>query len=366
MRRALLAIGLAFFGACAVREPTPAHPQLGPTGGYAPRDFDFDSACRDWDLATNDPDAKKHVAFPEHEPRACFVEVFYDPRTAAIEKVGPAPAGCGYPEAGTRERLAARADAYERVAADPSLSKIDRVPLELACALSPATRRAAALANARTLRSYAASIGPGDIAAHPYALASTFGYGQGVQNASKLLPWAPGAPCVELTEADLRLLSVNVVRAGRAADAYENGVAPLVSVSGGAVHAKLVEAFMLGHLVQCLGGVPSDRILYDPCADHTHTNVRNTGALVTGIGGRTAYVVTDDFIQSDYLQDWTAFDLIGGSVDQRALRDFGYVLGAYRQASRGIDAGFWLTPYRFFAEPREGRGSFTCVGDWRR
>ena len=101
-------------------------------------------------------------------------------------------------------------------------------------------------------------------------------------------------------------------------------------------------------------------MLLDPCADHTHTNIRNTGALVTELGARTAYIVTDDGLQGIYLQDWTNFNLIGGSIDQRSLRDFGHLVGAYRQASMGILGGFWFTPYRFWAEPRAQLGSFQC------
>ena len=47
--------------------------------------------------------------------------------------------------------------------------------------------------------------------------------------------------------------------------------------------------------------------------------------------------------------------------DERSLRDWGYVIGSWRQASTGIRAGFWFTPYRFWAEPRDGLGSVTCV-----
>jgi len=75
---------------------------------------------------------------------------------------------------------------------------------------------------------------------------------------------------------------------------------------------------------------------------------------------RTGYLVTDDQFQADYLQDWTAFDLIGGSIDSRSRRDWGYLIGSWRHASVGIEARFWFTPYRFWAEPRDGLGSFTC------
>ena len=79
------------------------------------------------------------------------------------------------------------------------------------------------------------------------------------------------------------------------------------------------------------------------------------------MGARAAYLLTDDGIQASYFQDWTAFELIFGSIDQRSLRDWGYVIGSWRQASIGTAQGFWLTPYRFWAEPREGLGSVTCV-----
>ena len=47
--------------------------------------------------------------------------------------------------------------------------------------------------------------------------------------------------------------------------------------------------------------------------------------------------------------------------DQRSLRDFGYLVGAWRQASVGMEAGFWFTPYRFWAEPEPGLGGWSCV-----
>jgi hypothetical protein len=118
---------------------------------------------------------------------------------------------------------------------------------------------------------------------------------------------------------------------------------------------------MLEWLLSCRLGVPATAVLLDPCADHTHTNLRNTGALVRALGGRTAYLLTDDGLQSGYLEEWTSFDLIGGSIDQRSLRDFGHLLGSWRRASVGMSAGFWYTPYRFWAEPEDGLGSFTCV-----
>jgi hypothetical protein len=355
-KRALLAV-LAL-SSCYMRDPAPAHPQLGPSGGYAPPDFDTASACTAWQWASSDAEASKHASFPDDVPFSCFAEVQYASDRDQIIGVSAVAEACAYPQASDVAKLRSRAATYERVARGDFSGKL---PLELACELPAEVRKRAAHANARTLTSFAASVAKGE--RYPYAMAGTFGYGNAEQNESKLLRWFPGDDCIELDGAQRALLSVNVIRARRAAEAWNVGLSPLVSVSGGAVHGRLYEAFMLGHLAVCDGGVPPDRVLYDPCADHTHTNVRNTGALMKGFGARTAYLVTDDFIQSDYMQDYVWFESIGGSIDQRALRDWGHLVGAWRQASRGMSAGFWYTPYRFWAEPAAGLGSFSCVGD---
>lgn len=343
--------------ACWEPAGAPQYPQLGPAGGYAPEDFDFESACGGWRYASADREASKHDSFPDRSRAGCFVPIHYD-SSARIDGVGQVPAGCGFPTQDTATTLGARAAVYERVAQGAK----SPMPLELACELPDALRRKVAAFNARTLRSYALALDQ-DGTSYPYAIASTFGYGFSEQNTSPLVDWQLGAACVELNQTQRRLLDVNNFRAARVADAWRSGVAPLVSFSGGAVHAKLVEALMLAHLAHCDGGVPYERMLLDPCADHTHTNVRNTGALIHGIGGTTGYIVTDDYLQSDYLQEWTVFDMISGSIDQRAMRDWGYLLGAWRQASRGIAAGFWFTPYRFWAEPADRGGRFTCALD---
>lgn len=363
MRRRLSTIALLALASCWDHDPAPRYPQLGPSGGYAPDDFDFESACRgDWTTASADVEAQNHISFPELATFGCFVPVEYDPVSFRITGLGPTPPGCEFPTQTTPDVLRARAAVYEAIAARGDLAEGQIAPLELACHLPAKVRKAAAAANARTLRSYADSIGPAS-PSYPYAIAGTFGYGNSVQNESKLLEWTPADACIDLDAAQLDLLDVNVPRASRIAEAYRAGVAPLVSTSGGAVHGKVYEAFMLAHLAHCRGGVPIDRILVDPCADHTHTNIRNTGALVRNAGARFAYLVTDDFLQSKYMQEWTTFDSIGGSIDARALRDWGYLIGSWRQASRGIAAGFWFTPYRFWAEVPGTPAAFSCAGD---
>jgi len=71
------------------------------------------------------------------------------------------------------------------------------------------------------------------------------------------------------------------------------GVAGLIIPSGGAVHGPANEAVLMRKELLELG-VPEDRILIEPCARHTTTNLRNAGRLMLAHGLRTAYVVAAD------------------------------------------------------------------------
>ena len=329
-------------------EAAPPEAQLGSCAAGVDRA----TACGEWSEAVTGcaGDATSHTSFPQLSPVGCHVEVRYE-TPESIPTVGPVPAGCGYPEAGAPAVLEREARRYDAAATatDP--------PIELACGLPDDVLATAAAHNARTLRGTAKRI---DGQTFPYSAVATFGFGHPVMSGSALVAWRPGDACLPLDKAEMDRFGVNRVRAGRAAAAYHGGIAPVVTVSGGAIHASLVEAFMLMHLLSCRFDVPADAILLDPCADHTHTNVRNTGSMVIALGGRTAYIVTDSGLQGAYLQDWTSFDLIGGSIDQRALRDWGYLVGSWHQASVGLDAGFWFTPDRFWGAEGE-LAAFTCV-----
>jgi hypothetical protein len=362
LRAAQVAVALALASAgCMIHAATPARAPSDATGGHAPPAFDATRACGAWSEAVGAAasDAMTHISFPEADPAvSCYVPVFYDGSSAP--RPGAIPAGCGYPLdyalARTEDALSVRAGLYDAIARGETTESL---PLELACTLPDDVRRASAAVNARTVRALAARVA--HHAPFPYAAVSTFGYGFADQSRSVLVPFRPGVSCPDVSDRELPLFSVNYLRAARAAEAFHAGVAPVVVVSGGAIHSRLTEAFLLDYLLACRFAVPDDAILVDPCANHTHTNLRNTGALVVAIGGRTAYVVTDDFLQSRYLEEWTPFDLIWGSIDQRSLRDFGYLLGSHRRASVGMKSGFWYTPFRFWAEPAEGLGGFTCI-----
>ncbi len=325
--------------------------------GHAPKSLANVSRaklCSEWTKVV-DGEAQSHVAFPELDERACFARVRYEKGRAKPDATGPS---CGYPENHSLSVLGLHIGReIERYDAIASGSTAD-LPHELACKLPDADRRRVAKLNAETLRATVRRIATGK--RWPYALVSTFGYGASDQMDSGLVDYRPGQACPALSPIQMGKLQPNVTRAGHAADAWHANVGPVIVLTGGAVHAAIVEAYILHYLVTCRFGVPKDAVLLDPCADHTHVNVRNTASLIVAVGGRTGYVVTDMF-QAGYLQEWTSFDLIGGSVDQRLLRDFGYLAGAFRQASVGERFGFWLTPYRFFAEPHDGLGGLTCV-----
>lgn len=354
-RDALLVVLMAT--ACWRRAEIPAEPPEEAQVGRCRAGADRARLCSDWDEAVLRCGGRAgvHDSFPELVPRACFIPVRYRP--GKLPSADPIPEGCGYPAnlAVARRKLLAQAKRYERVADGAARD----LPLALACELDDADRAVAARTNASTLRALAGRLEHGDRFA--YGAASTFGFGHAGHDMSALLDWRPGDACIPLDKWQMDLLGINRNRAGRAAAAYHGGVAPIVTVSGGAVHSDLHEAFMLHYLASCVFDVPADAILLDPCADHTHTNMRNTGGLVRQLGARTAYVVTSSDMQGKYLQEWTIFSLVGGSIDQRALRDWGYLLGAWRQASVGMDAGFWFTPFRFWGEPITELGGAACV-----
>lgn len=323
--------------------------------GRAPPWFDAARACGAWEEAAahGGEAAIEHDSFPELSEKACFVKVRYGPKGPVPDAT---PKGCGYPHKPmTAGLLASMAARYARVASGDGREPL---PLDLRCSLRDEVRRSAAAHNARVLGWLAAKVARGDRA--PYAAVATFGYGAREHAPAALERYRPGDACEGYAGEAILRFGVNVERAERAAAAFHANVGAIVSVSGGAVHSPLVEAFLLHYLASCRFGVPSDAVLLDVCADHTHTNLRNTGWLVHAISGRAAYAITDEGIQAGYLHEWTVFDAIGGSIDQRSLRDFGYLVGAFRRASVGIRAGFWFTPYRFWAEPEEGLGGFTC------
>ncbi len=333
MRRLLLAACLVF--ACYRHAEVPAQTKPCACGAHVTEALDAKSLCTQWPSMY-----RSHATFPELDPKSCYVPVRYPGA-----RPDPIPEGCGYTPPNLEKEIAR----YDAIAKGTS----SELPLDLRCAMPLEERTRAAAMNATTLRALSNKT-------FAYAAVSTFGYGVPMQEKTPLMKWRPSDACPELNALSLSRIGQNRERAARAAEAFHAGVAPVITVSGGAVHSPVYETWILTYFLHCEHHVPLDKILVDPCADHTHTNMRNTAGLIVALGGRSAYVVTTG-IQVGYMQEWTTWDLIGGSIDQRSLRDFGYLVGSYRQASVGTEFGFWLTPYRFWAEPRDGLGSFTCV-----
>jgi len=351
-RAALVGLCLAAQG-CGYREAVPAFREqdarFGRLAGAAASPSK-DQVCRSWSrtVVERDPWASAHVSFPEtNVQNACFTAVHHEGRE--VRTAAP-PAGCAYPGR-ARPGLEAVAIELERLAASP----VGRHRL-FPCSLGSRELVAAARHNARVLRALAASERD-----YPYASVILPGHGQREQDDTVLTGFLPGSDCRPFAEGDLERLGAMPRRSALGADAMRGDVAPVVIASGGAVHSRLIEAFAMLHLLQCRERIAPERILVEPCAEHTHTNLRNSGRWLDAMGGRAAYLLTDDGIQSEYFQDWNGFELLLGSIDQRSLRDWGYLIGSWRQASTGVTSGFWFTPYRFWAEPRSGLGSLTCV-----
>jgi hypothetical protein len=84
-----------------------------------------------------------------------------------------------------------------------------------------------------------------------------------------------------------------IERLERALADLRGGVAPAVIVSGGAVHSADNEALLMREWL--LGeGVEPERIVIEPCARHTTTNLRNAGRILLDAGIGEALVVTSD------------------------------------------------------------------------
>jgi len=130
-------------------------------------------------------------------------------------------------------------------------------------------------------------------------------------------------------EAQARLL--------RALEDLQAGAAPLVLVTGGNVHphdTPLNEALEMKRFLLARG-VPEARVVIEPCARHSHTNIRNAARFMLSMGLRRALIVTSKD-QAYYFGNPRS-----SSFDGRCLADLGYLVGAFES----VDA------YRVAFEP---------------
>lgn len=105
---------------------------------------------------------------------------------------------------------------------------------------------------------------------------------------------------------------------------FRAGLAPLLLVSGGNVHpdgTPFNEALEMKRFLVA-SGVPASRVLVEPCARHSHTNLRNAGRLMLSLGLSRALVVSS-WDQSSYFGRPRI-----SSFDARCLADLGYLVGA--------------------------------------
>lgn len=89
------------------------------------------------------------------------------------------------------------------------------------------------------------------------------------------------------------------IRMARAADLFAAGLAPFIVVSGGNVHPNRTpfnEAVEMKRILIEQHNIPADRILIEPHARHTTTNLRNCARLLFAAGlptDRPSLIVTD-------------------------------------------------------------------------
>lgn len=105
------------------------------------------------------------------------------------------------------------------------------------------------------------------------------------------------------------------IRMARAVDLFARRLAPFIIVSGGNVHPNRTpfnEAIEMKRLLIAQYGIPADRILIEPHARHTTTNLRNGARLLFAAGFPTnqpSLIVTDPatapYIGSTLLQERT-------------------------------------------------------------
>lgn len=134
----------------------------------------------------------------------------------------------------------------------------------------------------------------------------------------------PGYTPLDQVEAVPGVHPIARERLERAIADLNAGIAPLILVSGGNVHpegtpfneAVEMKRYLLSR------GVPKERVLLEPCARHSHTNLRNAGRLMISAGLGWARIVTSRDQTMYFDRPRTS------SFDARCLADLGYLVGA--------------------------------------
>ncbi len=154
-----------------------------------------------------------------------------------------------------------------------------------------------------------------------------------------------------------------IERLARARRDLDARLAPAVIVTGGAVHSPDNEAVLMREWLLA-AGVEARRVLVEPCARHSTTNLRNVGRMLLERGCAEALVVTSDGAagQARYF----GFPWIS-TFHLRCLHELGYRVGELTwlgpmhvrfRPSRAV-----LLPSRHEARSRENtRTTFSRLG----
>ena len=137
------------------------------------------------------------------------------------------------------------------------------------------------------------------------------------------------------------------IRLRLAADMFARQMAPFIVVSGGNVHpnrTKSNEAMEMKRLLVSLHGVPADRILIEPHARHTTTNLRNSARLLMAAGFP---VDRPSLIVSDHI---TMRYITGAELAARNLREMGVQPGKVEAGPDQFTALFTPYPVAFHVE----------------
>ena len=137
------------------------------------------------------------------------------------------------------------------------------------------------------------------------------------------------------------------IRLRIAADMFARGMAPFIIVSGGNIHPNRTpfnEAVEMKRLLIEQHGVPADRILFEPHARHTTTNLRNTARLLLAAGfptDRQALVVADHV---------TIRYIASAELTARNLREMGVQPGTLAPGPNRFSLLFTPDPAAFHVE----------------
>ncbi|PTW47993.1 DUF218 domain-containing protein [Sphingomonas faeni] len=135
-----------------------------------------------------------------------------------------------------------------------------------------------------------------------------------------------------------------------AAQRYRQGLAPFILVSGSAVHprgTRFVEAVEIRRALVERYGIPSDRVIPEPYARHTTTNLRNATRRIVALGiplDRPTLIVTDAE-QSKYIESQTFSD--------RNRTELGYLPGAVGRRLSAYDLEFRPSRLSLRQDPRD-------------